>query len=248
MALVMLTPQPDREVALNSDRKSRFLAPAGAIEVVPVHSDLYARWRTDKESLLLAFTPERLQRLAGHQFNRADFEFRPARAGFVDDRAYMLAMMMRDEFENETCINELYMDSLVTVFSAHMLRTYSSLEDQRLPVFRGGLSVRAWKRVDDYIQARLSNRLLIEDLALIAGLSPSHFIRAFRETAGQSPHQYILALRLARAEHLIVTTESPLPEIAKQTGFASHSHMSSALRRHRSKTPTNLRRRTSNRG
>src|SRR5438045_907191 len=49
LALVMLTPQPNREIALNSDRKSIALAPVGSIEIVPAGSELFARWTVDKE-------------------------------------------------------------------------------------------------------------------------------------------------------------------------------------------------------
>jgi AraC family transcriptional regulator len=241
MALVMLSPQPNREVALNSDRKSRFLAPAGAIEIVPAGAELFARWTTAKENLLVAIAPERLRRLAELEFQSADVEFQPAKVGFVDEKAHLLAEMIRGEFRNGNPVNELYLDALIIALSTHILRAFSSLGSQPRHVYRGGLLSSVWNRLNDYIHAGLAGKLSIEEMAHVAGLSPSQFARAFRETTGQSPHQYVLSVRLAYAEHMITSTDMPLPMIAERSGFASHSHMSATIRRFWSTTPKNLR-------
>lgn len=242
MALVMLTPQPGRELAFNSDSRSPFLAPVGTVEIIPAGSDLFARWKAAKENLLLALAPEQLRRLAGLEFDREDFAFRPLSNGHVDEKALLLAQLIREEFRNEESKNHVYMDSLLTVFSTYLLRNYSTLRDCPVPRHRGGLSPKAWNAVQDYIRANISERLPIERLATLVGLSPSHFIRAFRQTAGQSPHQYILATRLELAEHLVITTDMPLAGIAERTGFANHSHLTACMRRHKFTTPSALRR------
>lgn len=242
MALVMLTPQPGREVALNSDTGSPFLAPVGTVEIIPASSELFARWKTLKENLLLALAPEQLSKLAGLEFGREDFEFQPPAAGHVDEKALLLAHLVRDEFQQGKSLNHLYMDSLLTVFSTYLLRNYSSLQSRPVPRYRGGLSPRAWRDVQDYIRTNIAEQLTVERLAMIAGLSPSHFLRAFKQTVGQSPHQYILATRLELAEHLAITTDMPLARIASLTGFANNSHLTASMRRHKFTTPSALRR------
>lgn len=242
MALVMLTPQPGREVSLNSDRKSRFLAPVGTVEIIPSDAEVSARWRRAKENLLVAVAPEQLSRLAGLEFETEDFEFRPLAAGHVDEKALLLANLVRDEFQNGEPLNHLYLDSLLTVFSTYLLRNYSSLRDRPGPPSRGGLPPKAWRNVQDYIRANIGEQLSVERLALVAGVSPSHFLRAFRQTVGQAPHQYVLATRLELAEQLVMTTDMPLARVARLTGFASHSHMTASMRRHKFTTPSALRR------
>lgn len=242
MALVMLTPQPGREVSLNSDRKSVFLAPVGTMEIVPAGTDLFARWKTAKENILLALAPKQLSKLAGLEFGREDFEFRPLAAGHVDEKALLLAQLVREEFRRGEPENHLYMDSLLTVFSTYLLRNYSTFQDNPASRHRGGLSPKAWRDVQDYIRANIGEQLSIERLALLAGLSPSHFLRAFKLTAGRSPHQYVLARRLELAEHLVITTDMPLTQIARLTGFANHSHLTATMRRHKFTTPSALRR------
>lgn len=242
MALVMFAPQPNREVALNSDRRTITLAPVGAIEVVPAGAELFARWPVAKENLLLAFDPWRLRQLAGGEFQNEDFEFRPPKPGFVDQRALSLAKLIREEFQRGEAANALCFDALITLFGSHLLRTYSSFHDRPQRLFSGGLSPKAWRGVSDYIHANLSESLSISRLAQVAGCSPSHFLRVFRQTSGQPPHQYVVAQRLALVERLATTTDMPVAAVAQAAGFSSNSHMTATMRRLRGIAPTDLRR------
>ncbi|OIS94290.1 helix-turn-helix domain-containing protein [Brucella cytisi] len=247
MALVLLTPQPEREISLNSDRKSMFAAPVGTVEIVPATAELFARWKTKKENLLFAFTPDKLSELARLEFEVQDFEFQKLKEGHVDEKALLLASLIRDEIRRGEPYNALYFDSLITVFSTYLLRTYTTLKGRPNRQSRGGLSVKVWRNIEEYIRANLAENLSVERLASVAGISPSHFLRAFRETVGQPPHKYVLATRLEMAEQLAVSTDLPLTAIAKLTGFSSHSHMTAAMRQHKSITPSALRRATSDR-
>lgn len=230
MALVLLTAQPQRQVALNSDRKTEGLAPAGALEIIPVQSELFARWVVEKQNLLVAVDSGHLEQLAGMEFDRDSFELRPPKLGVVDAQAHMLARWMRREMEAKELGCEESLDAQVTLFSIHLLRNYSSLKGRSTSIFNGGLSSNAWRRVNDFIQAHLTESLSLKKLATVAGLSPSHFARAFKHTTGQSPHQYVIAARLAYARHLIVETEAPLSEVARIAGFSSNSHMTSMMK------------------
>src|SRR5690606_35675768 len=133
------------------------------------------------------------------------------------------------------------LDALITAFSIHLLRNYSSLQNRKVRPFIGGLAPSTWRRINDFIHSHLHETLTVTQLAATAGLSPSHFARAFRQTTGQSPHQYIIGCRLTLARDLIVSTDMPLEKIARIAGFSSNSHMTATMRRMWYKTPTDLR-------
>lgn len=242
MALVMFTPQPNREVALNSDRKTITLAPVGAIELIPAQAELFARWRVSKENLLIALDQERLAQLAREEFDSEDFELRPPKPGYLDQQALLLANLIREEFQRRESANRLSVDALITLFANHLLRSYSTFGDRPMRLFRGGLSPRAWRRVTEYIHAHLCDDLSVGRLAQIAGLSPSHFLRAFHQSAGEAPHRYVLAQRLALAERLAKTTDIPFARVATAAGFSSNSHMTATMKRLWGLTPSELRR------
>jgi AraC-like DNA-binding protein len=55
-------------------------------------------------------------------------------------------------------------------------------------------------------------------------LSPFHFLRIFRATAGLTPHQYVLRARLRAAAVTLATTTTPVTEIALASGFEDLSN------------------------
>jgi AraC-like DNA-binding protein len=94
----------------------------------------------------------------------------------------------------------------------------------------------------DYVVAHLSERILIVDLARQAGLSPNRFAQAFSEQTRQSPHQFVLALRLKHATELLRASTLSLVEVAHDCGFANQQHLSNCMRRHLGTTPGRYRR------
>ena len=243
LVLILLSTQNTRHVALNSDRAMVGLAPAGSIELVPMASDLFARWEAPKENVLVGLTARRLQQLAGAEYGTDGFEVHPPRLGAVDAKALEIGRAIRDELAcGEVAVPEC-VDAWLTILGAHVLRRYSSLGVRPSTGVRGGLSPANWRRVEDFIHANLAGRITVEQLAGTAGLSPSHFARSFRAMTGRAPHQYILATRMEAARRRVLESAEPLEQVARLTGFSSHSHMTATLQRFWGISPTTIRRR-----
>src|SRR5690625_15138 len=77
------------------------------------------------------------------------------------------------------------------------------------------------ERVLSYIQQNLHEHLSLSQLASIASYSPYHFSRLFKSSIGLSPHQYVSALRLQRAKHLLLQTNLPIRDIGMEIGQQS---------------------------
>jgi len=241
-ALVLITPQPQREIAVGSDRRWIGMAPAGSLEIFPENIDVFARWRQWKQSVLVTMDTARLARLAGEEFDREDFEFSQPPFGTKDRFTLFLGDAMRQELSLSPFVFKESLDALTTVFFTHLLRNYSTLSRYSSPPLNGGLPSLLWKRVNDYIQANIAQTLTLEGLAEVCKLSPSHFARAFKKTTGQTPHQYVISSRLIKAGYLIRKTDTSLHDISMQTGFSSQSHMTSLMRRLWGTTPAEHRR------
>ncbi len=106
---------------------------------------------------------------------------------------------------------------------------------------QGGLPPRRLRRVCDYIEAHLGENMNNAKLASIAGLSMFHFVRAFRQSQGISPHKYVMRRRLERTMELLAGTDLPLAEIASAVGFSDQSHLSRRFRQHIGVTPRDYR-------
>src|SRR5215510_8809567 len=106
---------------------------------------------------------------------------------------------------------------------------------------RGGLPPRAVRRVHEFIKAHLEANISIQVLASIAGLSMYHFARAFKQSEGMTPHEYLVKCRVQRAKRLLAGTDLPLSEIALAAGFADQSHCARRFREHVGVTPSSYR-------
>jgi AraC-like DNA-binding protein len=93
----------------------------------------------------------------------------------------------------------------------------------------------------DLIDRHYARTLPVPRLARACGLSPFHFIRAFRRQVGMTPHQYQRARRIERARELLVTTPLPVTEICDRIGFQSLGSFSSLFRRLTGETPAAFR-------
>lgn len=90
---------------------------------------------------------------------------------------------------------------------------------------------------------RSSDPLSLDDLSREVALSPYHLIRAFKRAYRQTPYQYLVQRRLARAKHLLRTTSLPITEICMTVGYQSLGSFSALFYRMVGISPANYRRR-----
>ncbi|MFS8110968.1 AraC family transcriptional regulator [Rhizobium jaguaris] len=237
---IVLEPARKLRASLGSDRITEYDAPAGCIVVNPAGVDSRLAWSETRKNLVVAIPPEVLSDLAVQEFDLANVEFEPPAFGTVDMRALDIAQRISVELTGKATPNELFLDSLVTLFSVHLLRTYASRMKQP-PSLRGGLSAKSARRVQEYLHEHFTQKIHVAELAAVAGISSNHFIHRFAKTFGMPPHRYLINLRLDFAEKLLVEGEVPIAEIAYLAGFSDQSHLATTMKRYRGKTPTELR-------
>ena len=92
-----------------------------------------------------------------------------------------------------------------------------------------------------YILKNMNRPVRISELARNAGLSESHFSRAFLRAVGCGPHQFIKGMRLLKARRLVETTSLGLKAIAASFG-TDLSHFNREFSKAYGKAPEQLRR------
>ena len=93
-------------------------------------------------------------------------------------------------------------------------------------------------RAKDLADARYREPLDIATLARAAHLSPAHFIREFRRTFGETPHQYLLTRRLERAAALLRNTDRSVADICLMVGLQSVGSFTTSFGRAYGMSPT----------
>ena len=96
----------------------------------------------------------------------------------------------------------------------------------------------AMLRVRDAMDAGFDGELDIAALARVACCSPSHLIRTFSATFGETPHRYLQRRRVERAMHLLRSTPTSVTDVCWAVGFSSLGTFTRTFVRVVGETPT----------
>jgi AraC family transcriptional regulator len=129
-----------------------------------------------------------------------------------------------------------FVEALATGLS-HQLVLHAGVRKPSAARHRGGLSAAAKRRALELIDAHHDSNVSVQLLADEVGLSPAHFARAFKETMGVAPHQYLLHLRLERSRRMLDADNASLADVAQRAGFADQSHFTRFFKREYGVTP-----------
>lgn len=171
-----------------------------------------------------------LVELAGTAFERAVDERIGTRVkglecvtGLPDPVLSNLARALAPALERPAEASRVFVDQMGAVIETHLLEQYGSGLRTAAPRAQA-LSRVNERRAKELLLSRLDGNVSIADIAEACSLSRSHFIRTFRETTGQTPHQWLQAQRVDHARHLLRENQTPIAEIATLCGFADQSH------------------------
>ena len=92
-----------------------------------------------------------------------------------------------------------------------------------------------------YINMHYKDNLSLDMAAYAAGFSKFHFARWFRQYAGISFYDYLIKVRIEKAEALLLGSDKPVTEIAFESGFQSIVTFNRIFKEHKKCTPTEYR-------
>jgi AraC family transcriptional regulator len=217
--------------------------PTGSIHVVPAGSSAPVRWQGSRDLVAIYLEPSIVVRVASESF---EFDskrtvvppfYSPDAPGL---RSAILAVYHELRVGGDDG-EQLLVESLATILSVHLIRHITGTH--RLPASADGLLPRRKLRtIIEYIMENLGGSLTLEQMAAVVHLSPYHFARQFKAATGLPPHQYVIARRVERAQHLLrADGELGLAEVALRVGFSDQSKFSFHFKRMVGITPGRFR-------
>lgn len=163
--------------------------------------------------------------------------------GFQCQNVRLLAMSLLGESNEANIAGRLYADSLAVALAMQLARHYSHVKD--LPSGHGGMAPHRLRKamglIDDHLANENEGRVGLRSVAREVGMSYFHFSRAFKQSTGVTPTNYIAERRIEHAKKLMRETDSPISEIALRSGFSSQSHFTTCFRRVAGVTPRTFR-------
>jgi AraC family transcriptional regulator len=91
------------------------------------------------------------------------------------------------------------------------------------------------------MRAQIAQRVTLDELAALLGLSVFHFCRSFKVSTGLAPQQWLQSERMRIASKLLSITDDSVNEIARMVGYESQSHFSRLFRRTIGECPSHFR-------
>jgi AraC family transcriptional regulator len=223
-ACVHLTALDECDVWCNNRHISSHGIPAGMVHI----SDMRHQWRADVRSpfhVVNFYIPQgALDEISNeHDATRIDELVCPINSAHVDTTLTSLALALLPTLARPEQTSRLFVEYAARAAIVHLAKSYGSfkIRDQ---YGSGGLAPWQERRAKELLMTDLSGNMGLRELASACHLSPSHFSRAFKQTVGSPPHQWLVEQRVERTKQLILNTSQPLSEIALAAGFADQSH------------------------
>lgn len=80
-------------------------------------------------------------------------------------------------------------------------------------------------------EVHFDEMITLDQLAAMSSLSPYYFSRQFTKAVGETPHQYIISVRIDAAKYLLKNTSLSIKEIGYRCGFSSESSFNTTFRK-----------------
>ena len=97
------------------------------------------------------------------------------------------------------------------------------------------------QKVKQYINDHYTEVLRLDDLAGLAGMTPTSFSRFFKLRTGKSLSDYVLDIRLGNAARALVDSTRNISEICFECGFNNLSNFNRIFKARRGVTPKEFR-------
>ncbi|WP_267226179.1 helix-turn-helix domain-containing protein [Dyella silvae] len=218
---VNLQPLRDHEMWVDGQSVSRGPLPEGAVMVANLQQDpaffaegpLHAIWfHIPMDALMM-------------DEDASDKALDCATGSVMDDP--FVTVLARTMLSMVTCghrPSQTLVDHLFLALRGHLLDTYGAPPAVQSRGGSRGLLPWQHRRATSLIMDNLTNGISLQAMASACQLAPSTFLRAFRTTFGETPHQWLIGKRIDRALDLMADRCISLADIALSVGFSDQSH------------------------
>ena len=203
--------------------------------LLPANCPHAATWKGTATMVVLYIESEHIRAEFGREVTQGAL----LPLSYFTQRDYMvvgLCRNLRDLCHDRRPFSPTFVAASGGLLAPLILQTYlqpNDLRSRKIPV----LQEERLRRVSDYIDTHLRDRITRSDLARVAGLAEHHFSRLFKNSAGLPPMKYVWRCRLYEARRLLESGDWKVAAAAAETGFCDQSHLDRQFRREFSCSP-----------
>ena len=148
---------------------------------------------------------------------------------FGNPRLSALVGAARAEMDAGFPSGRLFLDSVEQAMAVTLVNGHA-VKHRPVQFSRGGLGSARLRRIKELVHAKMDDDLGLDEMAESVGLSTAHFARMFRKSTGETPHQFVLRQRLARAKAMLRAPDARVLDVAVACGFKTQQHFAQVFR------------------
>lgn len=135
-----------------------------------------------------------------------------------------------------------YLPDVLSFATYEQLRTWYteklSVSCQNIMMRKEAQSSSVIDKAKDYISARYSKDISLDDVSREVDISPYYFSKIFKEETGENFIEYVTNIRIAKAKELLQTSDLSIKEICGEVGYADPNYFSRTFKKNVGVTPT----------
>lgn len=238
--LINLKDEPHRVENWREGEHRDFTLLHNEIIVTPAGVSSGWKWHAKSKVIIITLEPDKLNQFSQHELgillSSAQLKNIPQ---FVDSDICQAGEMLLDAL-NSPLGSAVMFESFARVFLTKLIHKYG-LEKSEEIAFNRSFTSSHYKRVFDYVANHFHENITLETMAAQAGISTYHFARLFKQTIGESPHQFLMQYRVEQARKQLADASRLIADIAIACGFSDQAHFTRVFKQSTGKTPRQYR-------
>ena len=238
--LLNLKDEPHRVENWRDKEHRDFLLQHNEIIVTPAGVRSGWKWHSQSKVIIITLNPTKLNQFSQHELGIVLGETQLKNIPqFVDADICQAGEMLLDAL-NSPVGSAVMFESFARIFLTKLIHKYG-LEKSDEIAFNRSFTSSHYKRVLDFIATHFHDNVTLEMMAAQAGISTYHFARLFKQTIGQSPHQFLMHYRVEQARKQLAKPNTLIADIAITCGFSDQAHFTRVFKQITGKTPRQFR-------
>lgn len=235
--LVNLKSQPHRVEHWCDGEHRDFIYHQDEIILTPAGLKTGWKWHATSNAIVITLAPQKLREFAQNELGIVLAKQQLKTVSQLVDSDIAQAARLLLEALNSEMGSAVMFESYARVFLTKLLQKYRLQPDED-GAFNRSFTSAHYKRVLDYVAAHFQEKqVTVEDLAAQTGMSTYHFARLFKQTIGQSPHQFVMHYRVEQARKQLLDPSQLMVDIALACGFSDQAHFSRTFKQLTGTTP-----------
>jgi AraC family transcriptional regulator len=228
----------DGETRINGGSRSTLTDARGKLTFAPIGSSVEG-WNCFKGRVSSVFAVHLAPPTSEHYAN--EISNVPPSLYFENNKLKATLQKLQSVLDGSGINDRAYAETLGLLLLWEIRHAADPQFSQLKPI-RGGLTALQLRRIKEFVDVHISKGIEVSDLASLVGLSQFHFIRAFKNSVGLSPYQYVLSERISVAKEMLSKRDLSIADVALAVGFSDASQLNRVFRKLIGVTPTVYRR------